>query len=89
MTDFGPIGRAPVIDQVLYREANRYCLRNQISRNYDWIDVDSADIPSHPADESLEAGREGTAPAEPPTCVTGFAVTPKDVRPTEPTTHAW
>ena len=88
-TDFGPIGRAPVTYQVLQREANRYYVRNPITRNYAWIDVGAVDISGPPTDATPEVESALPAPAASPPCISGCVVTPKYVLSTDPTTRVW
>ena len=88
-TDFGPIGRAPVTYQVLQREANRYYVRNPITRNYAWIDVDAVDVSGPPTTPPPDVQSAETAPATPAPCMSGCAETPRYVRSTDPATHVW
>ena len=88
-TDFGPIGRAPVTYQVLQREANRYYVRNPITQNYAWIDVDAVDVSGPETATTPELHSAGTAPMDPANCVPKCSETPKYVRSTDPATRVW
>ncbi len=88
-TDFGPIGRAPVTYEVLQREASRYYVRNPITRNYAWIDIDAVEVSGPPIMTSPEAQSSGAPPVPPASCVSACADTPKYVRSDDPATHVW
>ena len=88
-TDFGPIGRAPVTYEVLQREATRYYVRNPITRNYAWIDIDAVEVSGPPIMTSPEAQSSGAPPVPPASCVSACADTPKYVRSDDPATHVW
>ena len=88
-TDFGPIGRAPVTYEVLQREATRYYVRNPITRNYAWIDIDAVEVSGPPIMTSPETQTSGDPPVPPASCTSTCADTPKHVRSDDPATHVW